>query len=210
MLGGLTLVACGVVAGVYWLDSARTSPLALHPEPGTGPVQAAPPRAPRPTVTATPRAEPEVRAPTLADSEPEVPKPVVNARSLLAGKLDPGALSTGTRSRATVDRSPDPAVRAAIEQRALQRARERVEVVMYATDWCPACKSARAYLAQKRIPHRELNVDRDEAASEQLALLNPRRTIPTFTVDGRVLGGGFSGRKLERAIESAAKRRAQR
>jgi glutaredoxin len=42
---------------------------------------------------------------------------------------------------------------------------EQVHVVMYCTDWCPACRRARAYLKVNNIPFEEVNITRDRAAA---------------------------------------------
>ncbi|MFO0695722.1 MAG: glutaredoxin family protein [Polyangiales bacterium] len=89
---------------------------------------------------------------------------------------------------------------------ALEAARAEVRIEVFGASWCPACRRARTYLRDHRIAFRDLDVDHDRAASARLGLLNPRRTIPTMDIDGRVLVG-FSPEGLEAAISEAAARR---
>ena len=39
---------------------------------------------------------------------------------------------------------------------------------MYCTDWCPACRRARAYLKVNNIPFEEVNITRDRAAAARV------------------------------------------
>jgi len=51
-----------------------------------------------------------------------------------------------------------------VEAQATQ-AVEEVAVVMYCTDWCPACRRARAYLKVNNVSFREVNITRDREAA---------------------------------------------
>ena len=41
-------------------------------------------------------------------------------------------------------------------------------VVLYATAWCPACKAARRWLTDNKVPFVEKDVEKDPAAAEEL------------------------------------------
>jgi glutaredoxin len=73
------------------------------------------------------------------------------------------------------------------------------KVELYATDWCPSCKRAKAYLESRHIPFTAYNVDRNREASKRLAQLNPARTIPTAVIgDAKIVG--FDQAAYERAL----------
>lgn len=81
--------------------------------------------------------------------------------------------------------SPTPPPAAATEA---APARKDVEVIMYCTDWCPACRRARAYFKQHEIRFREINITRDrEAAARVRAWANGSETTPTFDIDGTII-----------------------
>jgi len=93
--------------------------------------------------------------------------------------------------------------------RELANARELVDVTVYYTSWCPACRAARGYLSERGIRFTEHDVEKDSRASSRQKLLNPRGSIPTIDIEGQVLVG-FSPSKIERAIDHAARQRLAR
>jgi glutaredoxin 3 len=84
-----------------------------------------------------------------------------------------------------------------------------VDVVVYTTSWCPACKQAKSWMNAHGMAYDERDVEASGAYSRELHSLNPRGSIPTFDVEGQVLVG-FSDRALVRAMEQAARRKAER
>ncbi|AKF09574.1 glutaredoxin family protein [Sandaracinus amylolyticus] len=93
-----------------------------------------------------------------------------------------------------------------LDRHALAAARRRVSIVMYSTSWCGACRQARAFLDQlEGVSYVDHDIDRDARARERMRALNPRGSIPTIDVEGRVFVG-LSPSALERAIDDAARR----
>ena len=90
--------------------------------------------------------------------------------------------------------------------RAISAARQRVPVVMYSTDWCGVCRRARQYFEQNDIAFVEHDVDRDPQARAEYLLLNPRRSVPTIKIGDEVIVG-FSAQAVDRALDSAARKR---
>jgi glutaredoxin 3 len=84
-----------------------------------------------------------------------------------------------------------------------------VDVVIYTTSWCPACKQAKSWMNAHGMAYDERDVEASVAYSRELHSLNPGGSIPTFDVEGQVLVG-FSDRALVRTMEQAARRRAER
>lgn len=111
---------------------------------------------------------------------------------------------------APVQPAAPPPVRAAPEppdHRALVAARRRVSVIVYSTSWCGACRATRAFLDRlEGVSCVEHDIERDARARERMRALNPRGSIPTIDVEGRVFVG-LSPRALEAAIDDAARRR---
>ncbi len=59
---------------------------------------------------------------------------------------------------------------------------------MYCTDWCPACRRARAYLKVNNITFKEINIARDrEAAARVRSWTGGVETTPTFDVRGSIV-----------------------
>jgi glutaredoxin len=67
------------------------------------------------------------------------------------------------------------------------RAREQVQIEMYATPECDVCRQAREYMQDNGIAFTEHNVEEDEVADRRLRELSPERTIPTFEIDELIL-----------------------
>jgi glutaredoxin len=67
-------------------------------------------------------------------------------------------------------------------------------VTVYGTSWCGACRAARQYFTEKKIPFADKDVERDPAAASELAEKASKMGIPTdrvpiIDVRGRLLLG---------------------
>ena len=87
----------------------------------------------------------------------------------------------------------------------LAEASQRVPIELYSASWCSACATAHRWLDANNVRYEEIDVDHRPGARAQLVALNPRRTLPTFDVDGDVLVG-FDPDRLGSAITTAAAR----
>ena len=82
----------------------------------------------------------------------------------------------------------------------------RVPIDMYVTRWCPVCNKARAWLRTNRYQFVEYDVETNRNARRTQKQLNPRGSVPTFYIDGRVLVG-FSAGSVKTALKQRAKQR---
>lgn len=65
---------------------------------------------------------------------------------------------------------------------------EQLSVVMYCTDWCPACRRARAYLKVNNVLFEEINITRDRAAAAQVrSWTGGVESTPLFDVGGNIV-----------------------
>ncbi|MDP9384540.1 MAG: glutaredoxin [Actinomycetota bacterium] len=62
-------------------------------------------------------------------------------------------------------------------------------VVMYTTEPCGFCRTAKALLAKRNIPYEEINLARDSAGRAELVDRTGMMTFPQVIIDGRPLGG---------------------
>jgi glutaredoxin len=67
-------------------------------------------------------------------------------------------------------------------------------VIVYGTSWCGACRAARQYLTEKKIPFADKDIEADPAAAAELAekagkLGMPTDRVPVIDVRGRLLLG---------------------
>jgi glutaredoxin len=84
-------------------------------------------------------------------------------------------------------------------------ASEEVDVFIYLTSWCPACRVAVAWLRRSGIRYTAYDVEANERNSLEYRRLNPRGGVPTFRIGDRVLVG-FSAQEVSAAILTAAGR----
>jgi len=54
------------------------------------------------------------------------------------------------------------------------------KIVMYSTTWCPDCRRSRAFLANRKIEHKEIDIGKDRDAFTFLEKLTRRVRIPTI------------------------------
>lgn len=62
-------------------------------------------------------------------------------------------------------------------------------IFMYTTPWCGDCRRAKRVFAARGVPYTEIDIERDEAAAEQVTRVNHgSRSVPTILFpDGSVL-----------------------
>lgn len=77
--------------------------------------------------------------------------------------------------------------------------RGAAEVELFTTSWCPYCKKAVAFLKQEGIPFKVYDVERDRAAYERFAKLNPSGGVPVALINGHKIKG-FSEEAYRRAL----------
>lgn len=56
-------------------------------------------------------------------------------------------------------------------------------IVMYSTSWCGDCRNAKRFLREAGIEYKEIDIDNDEKAAQQIIKWSGgRRVIPTFYI----------------------------
>jgi glutaredoxin len=160
-------------------------------------------------VVAEIRGEEARRAALRAVAEPTAAAaPPVGAAA--GATATPGETTTTAAAAARTTRSTaDEAREGALEnQRRVVDAQRSVSIELYGAGWCPACRQARGWLGAQGIAYTYRDTD-DPMNKPTLRALNPRGTIPTINVDGRIVVG-FSAESLQATILRAAEARAAR
>jgi glutaredoxin 3 len=62
-------------------------------------------------------------------------------------------------------------------------------VIVYTTDMCPYCRSAKALLDRRGISFQEINLARDPDSRRELAEITGLVTFPQIVIDGESIGG---------------------
>ena len=63
------------------------------------------------------------------------------------------------------------------------------DIVMYASEFCPYCRRARALLDGKGVIYTVLDVDRDPHRWREIAERTSRDTVPQIFIGARHIGG---------------------
>lgn len=62
-------------------------------------------------------------------------------------------------------------------------------VIVYTTEPCGFCRTAKALLDSRRIPYTEINLSRDADGRAELAERTGMMTFPQVIIDGTAIGG---------------------
>ncbi|MEW6722250.1 MAG: glutaredoxin domain-containing protein [Candidatus Micrarchaeota archaeon] len=62
-------------------------------------------------------------------------------------------------------------------------------VLIFVTSSCPFCTSAKEYLSVKGVSFAEADVEKDARAARELSRINPKSTVPTMVINGRLVIG---------------------
>lgn len=109
------------------------------------------------------------------------------------GQLPPGASSALAERGPGAGEAPAAPAPAPLPPAAVGDAGAPV-VTIYGTSWCGACRSARQYLTERRVPFADKDIERDPAAARELQekaskLGIPTDRVPIIEVRGRLLQG---------------------
>lgn len=79
-------------------------------------------------------------------------------------------------------------------------------IVLYSTSWCPHCKAAMDYLAERNIPYVNRDVEEDYEAMDMLLNRYGSKSVPVIVIgnDDAVLKG-FNPAEFEKALRDHGK-----
>jgi glutaredoxin 3 len=63
------------------------------------------------------------------------------------------------------------------------------KVIVYTTEHCSRCASAKTLLARREIGYEEINLAKDPDGRAKLSQLTGMITFPQIVIDGKTLGG---------------------
>ncbi|GAB3735434.1 glutaredoxin 3 [Silanimonas algicola] len=75
----------------------------------------------------------------------------------------------------------------------------RAEVVMYSTAICPYCVAAKNFLKQRGVEWREVRIDLDPVARDEMLARAKRTSVPQIFINGTHVGGFDDMVALDRA-----------
>ncbi len=75
----------------------------------------------------------------------------------------------------------------------------RHRVLVFTTPTCSWCQRTKAYLRERRVSFREIDVSRDAAAARDLVRRSGQMGVPVVEIDGRMIVG-FDRPKIDRLL----------
>jgi glutaredoxin 3 len=75
----------------------------------------------------------------------------------------------------------------------------RHRVLVFTTPTCSWCVRVKSYLAQQRIPFREVDISRDASAARDLVRRTGQMGVPVVEIDGRPVIG-FDKQQIDRLL----------
>lgn len=85
-----------------------------------------------------------------------------------------------------------------------QPAPQNHRVLVFTTPTCPWCVRVKQYLAQRRVPFREIDVSRDAAAARDLVRRTGQMGVPVVEIDGKPIVG-FDKSRIDRLLGLTAR-----
>ena len=59
-----------------------------------------------------------------------------------------------------------------------------MELIVYTAFWCPDCRTAKRFLAEHKVPFREIDIETTPGAAEEVIRQTGKRAIPQFVING--------------------------
>jgi glutaredoxin-like YruB-family protein len=78
----------------------------------------------------------------------------------------------------------------------------RMKVTVYSTTWCPYCVMAKDYFTSKEVKYKDIDVEKDAKAAEEMIRKSGQMGVPVIDIDGKIIVG-FDRRGIDHALASA-------
>lgn len=72
-------------------------------------------------------------------------------------------------------------------------------VIMFTTPTCTYCRKAKQYLRKKRVPFRDVDVSKDQAAARDMVRRSGQQGVPQIQIGNQVVIG-FDRPKIDRLL----------
>jgi glutaredoxin 3 len=76
-------------------------------------------------------------------------------------------------------------------------------VVLFSTPTCSWCRRAKRYFRERRVPFKEVNVERDQEAARDVARKTGQTGVPVIKIGNRWIAG-FDKERIEKELARKA------
>ncbi len=74
------------------------------------------------------------------------------------------------------------------------------KVIVYSTSWCPWCTRVKDFLKEKKVPFKDINVEKDQKAAQEMADKSGQMGVPVLDIDGTIIVG-FNEPEIRKALK---------
>lgn len=74
------------------------------------------------------------------------------------------------------------------------------KVIVYSTSWCPWCSRVKDFLKEKKIPFKDINVENNPEAAQEMANKSGQMGVPVIDIDGTIIIG-FNEPEIRKALK---------
>jgi glutaredoxin-like YruB-family protein len=74
------------------------------------------------------------------------------------------------------------------------------KVIVYSTSWCPWCSRVKDFLKEKKIPFKDINVENNPEAAQEMANKSGQMGVPVIDIDGTIIVG-FNEPEIRKALK---------
>jgi glutaredoxin-like YruB-family protein len=74
------------------------------------------------------------------------------------------------------------------------------KVIVYSTSWCPWCDRVKTFLKEKKIPFKDINVENNPEAAQEMANKSGQMGVPVIDIDGKIIVG-FNEPEIRKALK---------
>jgi len=62
-------------------------------------------------------------------------------------------------------------------------------IKIYSTEWCPYCKNAKQFFADKNMEYEEINIEQEEISRQDLVKITGGSSVPQIVINDKPIGG---------------------
>jgi len=74
------------------------------------------------------------------------------------------------------------------------------KVIVYSTSWCPWCTRVKDFLRQNNIPFKDVNVENNPLAAQEMVEKSGQMGVPVIDIDGTIIVG-FNEPEIRKALK---------
>lgn len=74
------------------------------------------------------------------------------------------------------------------------------KVIVYSSSWCPWCDRAKQFLKENKIDFKEIDIESDPKAAQEMVEKSGQMGVPVIDIDGRIIVG-FNEPEIRKALK---------